>query len=48
MAKRKHRKITPEDEARHRRVLQMARERIAWREAKERELEAAREREQKP
>jgi hypothetical protein len=39
MAKRKHRKLTPEDHARHERTMQMVRERIAYHEAKAREEE---------
>lgn len=42
MAKRKHRKLTPEDEARHERIMQMVRERIAYHEAKAREEEERR------
>jgi len=47
--KRKIPKTTPEEEARYDETQRLARERIAWREAKEREMEAARarEREQK-
>ena len=45
--KRKYQKLTPEDEARHERIMEMARERIAYHEAKAREEEAAREREHK-
>jgi hypothetical protein len=44
MAKKKPRKLTPEDEARHERIMEMVRERIAYHEAKAREQEAARER----
>ena len=47
MAKRKHRKMTPEEHAQRDETQRLARERIAWREARERELEAARTREQK-
>jgi hypothetical protein len=42
MAKRKPRKLTPEDEARHERTMQMVRERIAYHEAKAREEEERR------
>ncbi len=45
--KRKIPKTTPEQEARYDETLRLLRERIAWREAKEREMEAARATEQK-
>jgi hypothetical protein len=46
MAKKKHRNLTAEDRARHERIMEMVRERIAYHEAKAREEEeaAARER----
>jgi hypothetical protein len=47
MAKRKYRKLTAEDDARHERIMEMVRERIAYHEAKAQEEEAARERGQK-
>lgn len=47
MAKRKYRKLTDEDRARREETMRMVRERIAYHEAKAREEEAAREREQK-
>jgi hypothetical protein len=47
MGKRKHRKMTAEDHARRDETQRMVRERIAYHEAKAREEEAAREREQK-
>ena len=47
MAKRTYQKLTPEDEARHERIMEMARERIAYHEQKAREQKAAREREQR-
>jgi hypothetical protein len=47
MAKRKHQKMTPEEHAQRDETQRLARERIAWREAKEREFEAARARDQK-
>jgi hypothetical protein len=47
MTKRKHPKMTPEEHARRDETQRLARERIAWREAKEREFEAARARDQK-
>jgi len=42
MAKRKSRKLTPEDEARHEDILRKLRARIAEREALEREMDARR------
>ena len=45
--KRKIPRTTPEEEARSDETQRLARERIAWREAKEREMEAAQAREQK-
>ena len=45
--KRKTPRTTAEEEARYDETLRLARERIAWREAKEREMETARAREQK-
>lgn len=45
--KRKLAKMTPEEHALRDRNQRLARERIAYREAKERELEAARARDQK-
>jgi len=42
MAKKKHRKLTAEDHARHERTMQMVRERIAFHEAKAREEEERR------
>ena len=47
MAKRKYRKLTAEDHARHERIQAMVRERIAYHEAKSREEEEA-ERSRKP
>lgn len=47
MAKRKYRKLTDEDRARHEETMRMVRERIAYHEAKAREEEAAREGQQK-
>jgi hypothetical protein len=47
MAKKKPPKLTPEDHERHDRIMEMVRERIAYHEAKAREQDAAREREQK-
>ena len=44
MAKKEHRKLTPEDDARHAEIQRMVRERIVYHEAKAREQEAARER----
>jgi hypothetical protein len=44
--KRKHPRRTPEEEAEFERHTQMIRERLAWREAKQREMDASREREQ--
>jgi hypothetical protein len=46
MAKKKPPKLTPEDHARHERIMEMVRERVAYHEAKAREQEAARERDQ--
>ena len=43
MGKKKHRKMTPEEHALRDLHQRQARERIAWREAKEREMDAARE-----
>ena len=37
MAKKNHRKLTPEDHARHERIMEMVRERIAYHAAKARE-----------
>jgi hypothetical protein len=37
--KRKYQNLTPEDDARHERLVAMARERIAYHEARARELE---------
>jgi hypothetical protein len=45
--KKKHLKMTPEEHAERDETHRLLRERIAWREAKEREMEAARAREQK-
>ena len=42
MAKRKHQKLTAEDHSRHERILAMARERMAYHEAKAREEELRR------
>jgi len=42
MAKKKHLKMTPEEHAERDETHRLLRERIAWREAKEREMEAAR------
>jgi hypothetical protein len=44
MAKKRknYRKLTPEDEARHERIMEMVRERIAYHEAKAREQDEAR------
>lgn len=42
MATRNYRKLTPDDEARHERIMAMARERIAYHEAKTREAEQRR------
>jgi len=39
--KRKIPKLTPEDDARHERIMEMVRERIAYHEAKAREQEEA-------
>jgi hypothetical protein len=47
MAKRKDLRLTPEDEARHERIMEMVRERIAYHEAKAREEEKARARERR-
>ena len=47
MAKRKHQKTTPEEEARQDEVQRLARERIAWREAKQREMDAAKQAQKK-
>lgn len=47
MPKRKHQKMTPEEHAQRDETQRLARERIAWREGKEREFEAARARDQK-
>jgi hypothetical protein len=47
MAQKKPPKVTPEDHERHERLMEMVRERIAYHEAKAREEDAAREREQK-
>ena len=41
MAKKKHRKLTAEDHARHEMLMQMVRERMAYHEAKAREQEEA-------
>ena len=41
MAKKKHRKLTPEGEARHEKIMDMVRERIAYHEAKAQEDEEA-------
>jgi hypothetical protein len=43
MAKRKYEKLTPEDHARHERIMRMVQERIEYHEAKVREQEEARE-----
>ncbi len=45
--KKKHLKMTPEERAQRDETQRLVRERIAWRDAKEREMEAARAREQK-
>jgi hypothetical protein len=45
--KRKYPKMTPEEHAQRDETQRLARERIAWREAKQREMEEARAREQK-
>ena len=45
--KRKIQKTTPEEEAWQEETRRLARERIVWREAKEREMEAARAAQQK-
>jgi hypothetical protein len=42
MPKRNYRKLTPEDHARHARLMEQVRERIAYHEAKAREQDAAR------
>jgi hypothetical protein len=42
MATRNYRKLTAEDEARHERIMAMTRERIAYHEAKAREVEERR------
>jgi hypothetical protein len=42
MAKKKHEKMTPEENARQEETLRMARERIAYHEAKAREEDARR------
>jgi hypothetical protein len=42
MAKRNYQKLTAEDHARHARIMEMVRERVAYHEAKAREQEAAR------
>ena len=47
MAKKKRPKMTPEEHAERDETQRLARERIAWREAKEREMEAARTSQQK-
>ncbi len=47
MAKRKRQKLTAEDHARHLEIQRMVRERIAYHEAKAREQDEARAREQK-
>src|SRR5688500_6604441 len=47
MAKKKIPKLTPEDHARHERIMEMVQERIAYHEAKAREQDEARGREQK-
>jgi hypothetical protein len=45
--KRKSGNLTPEDHARHERIQEMVRERIAYHEAKAREQDEARARDQK-
>lgn len=47
MAKRNYQKLTAEDHARHERIQEMVRERIAYHEAKAREEEEAAERARK-
>ena len=47
MARKRPPKLTSEDHARHERIMEMVRERIAYHDAKAREQEAARERKEK-